>query len=127
MEAGRTKITNMNDYEYVEDFKGNMIRIPPHGSIELESGEAHLFRGTMGNGPKFEGGVQLPESYKWLKFETNADIKRAVSATVLRCPACGKVYKTEKNLEAHIKAEHSQLRPGTLADGTTGDDDGDKT
>jgi len=125
MQLGMTKITNMNDYPYRELFKGQKIEILPHKSIEMESGEAHIFKGTMGSGPKFNDGIQDPETYKWLKFETAAEVKRA-SVNKFRCEACGKVCKTQKSLGEHMKV-HVDLPEATLADGTIPGDEDDKS
>jgi len=121
MQPGMTRITNLNDYPYEENFKGNKIYIAPKDSIEMESGEALLFKGTMGTPPRLKNGVPDPRFFKWLKFESSADVKKA-NMNKFKCQACGKVCKSQKGLNEHLKT-HEDLEKGTMADGSTGDED----
>ena len=106
----KVRIVNNNVFDHVEKFRGDTVRIPAGGFIEMEREDAVLFKSNFFP-PKFNGnGLQTPESMKMLKLEPIPDKKQAPEIPVdkdLVCQACGFVAKTPAGLKSHIRANHA--------------------
>lgn len=117
----KVEVHNLNVYPYKEMFRDRMIEIPAKGFIEMEYGEAVIFKGTM-NAVKTDGdGNVLPEYYKKIKIVQDPSEKmelaeqRAKRAS-FKCQACGFQAEDKQELHIHIKEEHvHQLKDPKVA------------
>jgi hypothetical protein len=112
------KVWNRNKFDHKELWRDKQIHIPAGGHISMDYDEANRFMGQMFS-PKFDkGGIQLPESYKWL--EVDKDDRRRVEMSlrneteekakrVFVCMACNKEFESKKALMAHSKEKHSDI------------------
>jgi len=108
----RVRIVNNNVFDHVEKFRGDTVRIPAGGFIEMEREDAVLFKSNFFP-PKFNGnGLQTPESMKMLKLEPIPEKEQAPEIPVekdLVCQACGFVAKSAAGLKSHIRSNHAHL------------------
>ena len=106
------RVCNNNQIDHVEKFKGETVRIPAGGFIEMERDEAVLFKSQFFP-PKFDkGGLQTMESMKVIKLENIPEkvVEPEISEEKdLVCQACGFVAKTAAGLKSHIRANHAHL------------------
>lgn len=107
----RVKVYNDNTHPLSEEFKGETIVIAPGEFIEMDRGEATLFKGQFKT-PKFlASGVQDPATFKQIRIVPLDDgvpdaPKRAVESYV--CQACGFEAKNKAGLTAHIRHNHAE-------------------
>jgi hypothetical protein len=104
----RVKVWNDNDYPFTDnDFYGDKVTVPAKSFIYMERDKAIDFKGKY-QAPKIDGGGQfLPESFKRIRVEeVNLSSNEKKPSDDLKCQACGKEFNSEKELLAHIRADH---------------------
>ena len=109
------KVHNLNVYPLDQVFKGQKIHIPPQKYVEMDYEEAVQFRGLYLPIAHDAGGVQKPESYKYIKID-EGDVERIHRQRGLIgndekkdkfvCHMCSKDFITKKGLLTHIKSKH---------------------
>jgi len=108
----KVRVRNGNKIDHVEMFKGQTIKIPAGGYIEMEDEDAVLFKSQFRT-PKFDksGRNQTLESMKVLSIEpiVNGAEKEKPVAEDFVCHACGKKAANKAGLLAHIRANHTEL------------------
>lgn len=105
----KVQVVNDNVHPYSEKFRGKEIFIKPHGSIEMDYNEAHVFLGTMP--PNIEvdaGGTQKPTSYKMLRIVPLGADKPAEPTKTFKCMADGKEFRSQAELDAYIAENHTE-------------------
>ena len=113
---GLAKVYNDNRYPYKENFKGEIIEIPPKGFIEMDYEDAIQFKCAFPNiiTPDFDGaGNQKESSYKMIRVEGTPTL--APEAFV--CQECGDELANQDALDKHIDRNHlDQLMDPKVAD-----------
>lgn len=106
------RVCNDNKFDHVEKFRGETLKIPAGGFVEMEREDAVLFRGQF-YPPKFDkGGLQTMESKKIIRIEkipekpSKPEIEEDKD---LICQACGFKAKTAAGLKSHIRSNHAHL------------------
>lgn len=105
----RVRVVNFNEVMHVENFKGDTLRIPAGGSIEMEEEDAILFKGNFRTPVKLKDGSQTLESMKKIRIEPilSADsLKEEKKPDPNVCHKCGFSAKSNAGLLAHIRANH---------------------
>jgi hypothetical protein len=101
----QVKVWNDNKYPHVEKFKGDTIRIPAGGYVEMDLYDATDFRGQYTPIVKGADEQPMPQSYKIIRIERPSDAKVEASSS-FQCQACGKSYESQKVLDAHTDENH---------------------
>ena len=102
----QVRVYNDNVHPYQEEFKGETVKIPSKGSIEMEFYDAHEFLGSF-NAPKLDyDGNPTAASYKMLRIETGGALPE-IEVVKNVCVACAYKASSEKDLEEHAKASHA--------------------
>jgi hypothetical protein len=108
------KVHNRNIYPLVERFKGSTIKIEANSFMEMDYDEAMIFMGQFHPMQFDKGGVQKPESYKWIEIdkedEERVKLQRggAKSAEKVKyvCQVCAQEFLTKNGLMKHVKSKH---------------------
>jgi len=99
------RVWNDNVHPYREKFKDWDIHIPPKSFIEMEEGEAILFRGTF-SFPKLDAdGNDMPEGFKMIRLEPIGP-SEPVKVDENRCLACTYKASSKADLDEHVNAMH---------------------
>lgn len=102
----RAIVYNDNKYDYKERFKGEIIKIPAGGSIEMDFFDAMLFKSQMPPNIELDGnGIQKPESYKMLRVVKKGH-EPIVKVSQFACHSCSEEFMTEAAYKNHVKAKH---------------------
>lgn len=106
MSVARARVWNDHTEEHVEEFRGEILRIPPKSFIELPWPSAVQFRGQYT--PILRDGLGQDLKPKKIRLERIDDAapKFAPPASNFICQACTKPFKTQKSLDAHIAENH---------------------
>lgn len=104
------KITNLNEYVFETEFKGEYIKIEPGKYIMMEENEAKDFLKRPSTIHPFHkvDGVQPPQTFMKLKAEFPKDAKKE-KAKLFKCNVCREEFATESSLNKHIKDEHGDM------------------
>lgn len=103
----QVKVWNDNIYPLSQFFKGNKVLIPAKSFIEMEFYEAHEFLGTYHPIDYDADGKQDPKTYKMLRVDRQ-DAVRGIQAKIKNlCSVCKHESPSKEELEAHVKARHS--------------------
>lgn len=102
------KVWNDNVHPYKEMFRDQKIEIPSKGFIEMEAGEALIFKGTFSTIVLDADGNPTAEGFKMIRIEEFTKNKpEAVKVNPLVCLACSYEAASEKDLQEHVKLSHS--------------------
>ena len=106
----KVKVWNDNTVAWTEKFKGDDVKIPPRGYIEMEFYEAHEFKGQFSPIKVRADGTQDPGSFKMIRVEpleqkNEGEIEDGQE--IFPCNLCRKVYTTEEALLKHSESAHS--------------------
>ncbi len=101
----QAKVWNDNKYPFSQEFKGQKISIPAGEYVEMEFYEAKEFEGRYSPIKVDGGGQPKPESYKMIRVEAEGKAGPA-QAGGFPCAACGKVYESQRVLDAHVDEQH---------------------
>lgn len=105
---GLSRVYNDNSYPFRQEYKGKMIEIAPKDFVEMEREEAVIFKGLF-YPPQYDASdVQKPESYKKLRVVHDAEIEQEAKPA---CMICGEKFEDDKELNGHMKKEHSDAEP----------------
>lgn len=107
----QVKVWNENKYDYTEQFRDQLIKIPAGKHIMMEEGEAKLFRGSF-KAPELDGnGLPTPSSFKRIRIERMSDeVEAAPEAASNICQACRYEAASGKDLLEHIAASHADIQ-----------------
>ena len=107
MEANRAKLWNDNTVEFVDKWRDMDIRIPAGGFIEMDRGDAVLYRGEYRSPEYTADGAHKIQGFKKLRME---DIPNEVPGsdeeTDWNCVACGFNARSKWELEGHVADLH---------------------
>ncbi len=104
----QVRVLNLNEHPYKEKFRGEMIHIPAGGEIEMDADTARNFVSRC-NGVLRDGdGQPDPRGYKMLKIVPLSN-EPAVEAKTFRSMKDGKEFKTQKELDAHLKQFENEV------------------
>jgi len=109
------RVFNRNRFDYEEMYNGTLIKIKAGGFVTMDYEQATRFMGKMIPMIKDKGGIQKPESYKWL--EMDQDDKRKAESSLRNeaeekaqktfvCMKCNKEFTTKAALIKHAKEKH---------------------
>jgi len=105
----KVRVYNDNVFDHEEKFRGDIVKIPAKGFVEMEREDAVLFKSQF-TSPKFGGdGVQEMESYKMIRLapiENQAPDVPVNSDHI--CMVCGFEAKSKSGLLAHARAQHKE-------------------
>lgn len=99
------KVFNDNKYPYKENFKGQIIEIPPGGFVEMDYEDAVQFKSAFPNilMPDFDGaGNQKPQTFKMIRVDGGID----TGEEKFICQECGDHLANREALEQHIDKNH---------------------
>jgi len=96
---GMVKVWNDNKFDYEENFKGDLIRIPAGKYVEMESGEAHLFKGSFKPPKLNHDGKDDPRGYKMIRVEGEVEIPEERFI----CPITGQEFPSQPALNKHLE------------------------
>ena len=97
------KVWNDNKFPFVQEFKGDQIRIEPGKSVEMDYDDAIQFK-SMYFPPQYDGSNnQKPESYKMIRVEGQPPL---VEQQFHICSCCGDKFLTEAELSRHVDKNH---------------------
>ena len=100
----QVKVWNDNEHPFTDNFKGDVVTIPPKKYVEMEYYEAHEFKGKY-SPIKVDGDNQpLPTSFKMIRIE-KMGAPEVINLGVT-CQACGKTYESQGVLDVHIDEQH---------------------
>lgn len=103
------EVWNKNDFDYQENFRGNLVKIKSQNFIDMENEDAVLFSGTMNAVKRDVDGNPLPESYKRLyivKKDSAVSTEDLAKTFLATCQFCGYRAKDANDLDKHIFEEH---------------------
>lgn len=106
--SGTLRIKNNSDKEYKEKFRGQLITIPPRGTIDMEYFDGIMFYGQYVTPTKDDAGNYLtckPLTKEIVSLDTSWTPKQWISH------ADGKVFATEAELKAHVEANADKFVP----------------
>ena len=102
----QVKVWNDNDHPFTDNnFKGDVVTIPPKKYVEMEYNEAHEFRGKYSPIKLGGDGQPLAQSFKMIRIEKTGPAE-AAHVSGVTCQACGKVYESQGVLDVHIDEQH---------------------
>lgn len=108
----QVKVWNDNVHPYNEEFRDQKISIPPKGFIVMDKDEAETFQGTYAPMKKDGDGNDIPEGYKMIRIEAlSAEDLAPKESPKFTCMIDGKSFDTQAELNAHMKANYSDLKP----------------
>ena len=105
----KVKVWNDNTTAWNEKFKGEDVKIPAKGYIEMEFYEAHEFKGQFSPIKVKGDGTQDTASFKMIrveKMDQDASVEDE-GEEIFPCNSCKKVFTTEAALVKHSDAQHS--------------------
>lgn len=107
---GMVKVWNDNVHPYKEQFRDQLIQIPPKKFILMEAGDAHLFKGTFAPIKLDADENPIPEGYKMIRIEeSGADVIEMPKVNELLCQACKYEGSSAGDLSEHIKSTHKDV------------------
>lgn len=103
----KVTIINDNTHPFSQEFKGEMISIPPGGSVEMEYYDGYEFYGAYSPIKTDGDGNHLPSSYKKLRVVEQG--KPENIGAEHKCFAVGCKFQgtTAKELESHSATAHA--------------------
>jgi hypothetical protein len=106
MSVAKARVWNDHTEEHVEEFRGEIVKIPPKGFVEMPWPSAVQFRGQYT--PILRDGLGRDLKPKKIRLERIDDAapKFAAPASKFTCQACNKACKTQKELDDHIAKQH---------------------
>lgn len=109
MSVARARVWNDNTEEHVEEFRGEMVRIPPKSFVEMPWPSAVQFRGQYT--PILRDGLGRDLKPKMIRLERVDDAAPRFPAPASKfvCQACSKSHKTQAELDKHIAKQHVDL------------------
>lgn len=110
----QVRVYNDNTFEHREQFKGQNIVIAPGKFVEMDRGEAVLFKGQFFQPRFLADGVQDPRSFKRIRLEAIVEEKgkgkgkkaKKSDAPEHVCQACGFEAVSAAGLKVHIAKNH---------------------
>lgn len=99
----QVKVWNDNVHPYEESFKGDMIRIPAKGYIEMDADEALQFRGSFKAPVKDADDNDLAIGFKMIRIEGADGPTAKVEYT---CQLCKEPFQKEASLLLHAEHAH---------------------
>lgn len=103
MAEAKAKVWNDHTEDHVEEFKGEMIRIPAKGHIEMYWSDAEQFKGQYT--PIIRDGMGRDLKPKMVRLEKIDAVAQAEKAKLV-CPMDGRSFDTQDALDAHIAEKH---------------------
>jgi hypothetical protein len=109
MAVARARVWNDYHEEHVEEFRGEMLRIPPKSFIEMPWPSAVQFRGQYT--PILRDGLGKDLRPKMIRLERIDDAapKFEPPKNQFVCQACNEPCKNQKALDAHIAKNHADM------------------
>jgi uncharacterized C2H2 Zn-finger protein len=106
----KVKVWNDNTVTWNEKFKGDDVKIPAKGYVEMEFYEAHEFKGQFSPIKVKADGTQDPGSFKMIRVEPLEETAAGEiedGQEIFPCNLCRKVFTTEAALLKHSDAAHA--------------------
>lgn len=104
----KVRVYNDNTVTHIENFRGDEIRIPAGGYLEMPRDEAIYFKSQMVPLKKDGQGRQTLESMKKIRITPIDGEKEAQPKEIVhKCQACEQVFKSEAGLMSHIRHKHA--------------------
>lgn len=120
----KTKVWNDNRFEHVEDYKGDKIRIPPGGFIEMEYEDARQFAGQFTGIAKKKtedydglGGIGAPDPkfFKMIRVDhVNPELIFPTAPLVNHLD--GKAHATQEALLIELRKARAENPEKAIAD-----------
>jgi uncharacterized C2H2 Zn-finger protein len=113
--GSQIRLFNLNTFDYSEEFKGMMIKIPAGEYIVMEYDEANQFMSKMNNPKRGKDGLFIPSTFKKLAMDPGdkkraeaylRDEKEEESKRIFVCHACNGEFQSKKELTKHVKESH---------------------
>lgn len=105
----KVRVYNDGEFAIVEDFKGDIIRIPPKRFILMDFYEAHEFKGQYKPIQVDGAGVHQEQSFKKVRVVMPDHFKLADQGKII-CNFCGVEFKSNDELSKHLKVSHDEHR-----------------
>ena len=103
------KVWNDNKYDFVQDFKGEILKVPAGKYIEMDYFEAHSFVSFPYPMKKNGQGVDDPTHFKMLRVEGTAGLDHKTVA--YKSMVDGSLHPTEEAMLAYNKQFIAQAIP----------------
>ena len=103
----KVRVHNDNVHDYRENFREQNIFIKARGFIEMEEGDAKLFKGAFAPIQVDADGNPTPAGFKMIRIERITADTPKVEVKDNICQACRYEATGGKDLAEHIKAEHA--------------------
>jgi hypothetical protein len=108
MAEARMRVWNDHTEEYVEEFRGDTVRIPAKGFVEMGESDANQFCGQ--HTPIIRDGLGNDLKPKKLRRER---LPHAATQTLdskyFVCQVDRQMFETQSALDAHIAAHHTEV------------------
>ena len=115
--TNRVKVYNDNTLDLVDKFRDLEILIKPGEYIEMDRGDAILYRGQYKAPVYTADGLGKAEGFKMIRLEPIPDAVEAEVETDWNCQACGFNARSKWELEGHTSDLHvEQLSDPNIAD-----------
>jgi hypothetical protein len=102
------KVRNLNTISFDVKWRGDEIKIPAGGFVEMDWEDANTFIRTPFKSMVKDGmGQDLPEGMQKLKIEREGDITKYAAKLTPHCPVCKEELAHWDALDGHTAAMHS--------------------
>lgn len=114
----KAKVWNDSNAVWKENFKGDILEIPAHGSIDMEFYDAHEFKSQFYPVRVTGDGGPDERDFKRIRVEAYPEEKGKTDEKPTHiCQACAYGAMSREDLEAHIDERHlDTLEDKSLAD-----------
>jgi hypothetical protein len=105
----QVRVWNDNIHPYQETFREKELKIPAKSFILMDSGDAHLFKGTFAPIKVDADGNPIAQGYKMIRIEKTAEPLPETKVKETICQACRYEASSDKDLAEHVKASHGDV------------------
>lgn len=102
----KARVWNDNSAIYKEDFRGDLITIPPKGHVIMDWTDAVAFKGQYT--PILRDGLGRDLSPKMIRLEKIEATAQEFPVPKFRCQMDQKEFDTQEGLDAHIAENHTE-------------------
>lgn len=107
MAEARVRVWNDHTEEHVEDFRGDLIKIPAKGFVEMCKSDADFFKGQ--HTPIIRDGMGRDLKPKMIRLEILPHpATQTLDSKYFVCQMDRQMFETQSALDAHIAAHHQE-------------------
>ena len=100
------KVWNDGDKDWIEEFRGEQVKIPAKGHVMMNLFDATQFKGQYS--PIIRDGLGNDLRPKRIRVERIADGGEVIKVPEHVCMSCGKDFENSEILQAHIYSSHKE-------------------